>query len=50
MSKNWLWFARDDQGQIIKAWTKEHFLCEPVMVEAAVFLFHACRGGGRKKF
>ena len=30
--------ARDDQGQKIKAWTKEHFLCELVMVEAAAIL------------
>jgi hypothetical protein len=37
MSKNWL-VARDDQGQKIKAWTKEHFLCELVMVEAAAIL------------
>ena len=31
--------ARDDKGQILKAWTKEHVLCEPVMAEASAILW-----------
>jgi hypothetical protein len=30
--------ARDEQGRVIKAWTKEHDLCEPTQAEAyAIF-------------
>ena len=30
--------ARDEQGQMIKAWTKEHDLCEPIQAETyAIF-------------
>jgi hypothetical protein len=27
--------ARDDQGQVLKAWSKEHILCQPMQAEAS---------------
>jgi hypothetical protein len=31
--------ARDDQGQVLKAWSKEHILCQPMQAEASAILW-----------
>lgn len=30
--------ARDDHGQVLKAWKREHFLCDPLQAEANAIL------------
>ena len=41
--------ARDEQGQVIKAWTKEHVLCEPIQAETHA-IFWALELASPKKF
>jgi ribonuclease HI len=41
--------ARDENGQILNAWAKEHILCDPLQVEAAA-LFWAVQLATEKDF
>ncbi len=41
--------ARDEQGQMIKAWTKDHDLCEPIQAETYA-IFGALELASSEKF